>query len=295
MNLNVWQKDLDDNTELFSLNMVGTHDCVTNHVQFSYITRCQELDIYEQLSIGVRCLDIRVEPRGKRIYMVHGIAKAYNTANHLAKQMDMREVLAQCYQFLDENPSECIVFQFKNDNNKQMAESFDNMYNAYLKPNKSKWYLGERSPLLGEVRGKLVFVRRCEKDEEKEYPLGTGIDFSSWVEQDEVTPEALELSTGGENDLHFIIQDRFNYKPEPRWEECIKPFLDSMKPFDGTYVVNYLSTAGGLKGPYANSQYINPQFMDYELDSKCYYGMIYMDFPTEEIVEKVVKTNYEAK
>ncbi|MGN1203030.1 MAG: hypothetical protein ACI4RF_07010, partial [Eubacterium sp.] len=78
MNLKNWMKDIDDNTDVFSLNLAGTHDCVTKYVQFSHISKCQNLNIYEQLCLGIRGLDIRVQSKGSRLGMVHGIAKAFN-------------------------------------------------------------------------------------------------------------------------------------------------------------------------------------------------------------------------
>lgn len=292
MNLKCWMKETDGSTELLRLNMAGTHDCVTKYVQFSHISKCQNLNIYEQLCIGIRGLDIRVQARGDRLGMVHGVAKAFNTANHFSRQMDLSDVLKQCYRFLDENPSEAIVFQFKNDSGNDQELCFDNLVKTYISENEDKWFCENRSPLLDEARGKIVLIRRCNKYEGKKYFCDTGIDFSKWVEQDTAVPEALTLKTSGESEMTFLVQDRFKYKPEPRWEQCIKPFLDKMTAFGKTYVINYLSTAGGLKGPYKNSKYINPRFMDYELDSKKYYGMIYMDFPTEQLTKKIIKTNF---
>lgn len=293
MKLKQWMKNIDGDTDLLRLNMAGTHDCVTRYVQFSHISRCQNRNIYEQLCLGIRGLDIRVAPKGNRLVMVHGVAKAFNTPNHFSTQMDMADVLNHCCKFLSENPTEAIVFQFKNDSGKFMEQCFDNLYNTYIKPNSDRWFLENRSPLLGEARGKIVLIRRCKKDESKKYPLGTGIDFSKWVEQDTAEPQPLTLKTSGVNEMTFVVQDRFKYKPVPRWNECIKPFLDTMTEFNGTYVINYLSTAGGLKGPYNNSKYINPQFMNYPLKKGAYYGMIYTDFPTEELVKKIVSTNFE--
>lgn len=292
MNLHAWMSAVSDSEELLTLNLVGTHDCVTQYVQLPHFSRCQDRSIKEQLNIGIRALDIRVQSKGDRLKMLHGKAKAFNTPNRLSEQMDMSDVLSQCYAFLDENPSESIIFQFKNDSNLEMEKCFDNLYNTYIVPDSSYWYLGSTSPNLEEVRGKLVLLRRCKKFEEKQYPLGTGIDFSSWVEQDEAVPEPLILKTSEENPMTFIVQDRYKYKPKPRWSECILPFLDSMTPFGGEYVINYTSTAGGLKGPYNNAAYINPRFMEYELKDGIYYGVIYTDFPTPQLVEKVIKTNF---
>lgn len=293
MNLCKWQSNIDDNALLLALNMPGTHDCVARYIQLSHFSKCQDRSIYDQLSIGIRCLDIRVCASGTRLKMVHGIAKAYNTPNRLSPQMDMADVLSQCYRFLNENPSEAIVFQFKNDSGKEMEQCFDNLFSTYISADKDKWFLENRSPKMGEVRGKIVLIRRCARADRAVYnDTNTGIDFSRWVEQDTAVPEPLELQTGGACSMTFIIQDRYKYKPVPRWSECIKPFLDSMTAFSGTYVIDYLSTAGGLKGPYHNAKYINSAFLSYPLDRSRYYGTIYLDFPTEELTKKIISTNW---
>lgn len=290
LNLNSWMSGIDGDRRLFCLNLVGTHDCVTQYVQLSHFAKCQSMNIYDQLCIGVRALDIRVQARGSRLKMVHGITKAFTTANHFSAQMDMEYVLDCCYKFLNEHKSETIIFQFKNDSGKEQEKCFDNLYGTYISKNPDKWYLKNCSPTLDEVRGKIVLIRRCKKDEGKYAGADTGVDFSKWVEQTQLVPDPLELEAGS---MTFIVQDRFKYKPKPRWNDVIKPFLDSMTEFNGKYIVNYLSTAGGLKGPKGNAKYINRMFDDYSLDSKRYYGTIYMDFPTEKLVEKVISTNFD--
>lgn len=293
INLRKWMENIDGNRDLLSLNSVGTHDCVTQYVQLSHLARCQDRNIYEQLCLGVRGLDIRVKSKGDRLKMVHAFTKAFVKPSHFSAWMDMEDVLKHCYHFLDENPSETIVFQFKNDSGKEMEKCFDILYNTYIKADEDRWYLENRVPDLCECRGKIVLIRRCKMADREEYnDRNSGIDFSKWVEQDTAVPEPLILKTSGENEVTFIVQDRYKYKPVPRWNDCIKPFLDTMKPFDGTYIINYLSTAGGYKGPYNNSRYINPHFMAYPLDSENYYGMIYVDFPTPELTEKIIRTNF---
>lgn len=293
MKLNSWMKKLDDSREVLRLNICGTHDCVTQYVQFSHISKCQNMNIYEQLCLGIRALDIRVQSKDNRLKMVHGIAKAFNTPNHFSSQMDMADVLNHCYRFLDENKSEAIIFQFKNDSGKENEKCFDNLFNTYISKKPDKWFTENRSPLLCEARGKIILIRRCKMAESKNYTdKNTGIDFSKWVEQDTAEPSPLILKTSGKNEMTFIVQDRFKYKPEPRWNDCIKPFLDTMTAFNGTYIINYLSTAGGFKGPFNNSKYINPKFLEYPLDREKYYGTIYTDFPSEKLVKKITETNF---
>ncbi|MCD7796171.1 MAG: phosphatidylinositol-specific phospholipase C domain-containing protein [Clostridiales bacterium] len=295
-NLKSWMKSINGNIPLFRLNICGTHDCVTRYVQFSHISKCQNMSIYDQLKLGIRALDIRVQSKNDRLKMVHGIAKVFNNPSHFSAQMDMEDVLAQCYRFLKENSSETIIFQFKNDSGKENEKCFDNLFDTYISKDADKWFCKNRCPLLDEARGKIVLVRRCKMTERMHYnDKNTGIDFSKWIEQDTPEPYPLTLKTSGENEMTFIVQDRFKYKPIPRWSECIKPFLDSMSEFDGKYIINYLSTAGGLKGPFNNSKYINTEFMKYPLDKNKYYGTIYTDFPTEGLVEKIITLNNEIK
>ncbi|MGN0523975.1 MAG: phosphatidylinositol-specific phospholipase C domain-containing protein [Eubacterium sp.] len=293
VDLEKWMSSIDDSVNLMSLNIPGTHDCVTQYVQLSHFAKCQDKNIYDQLRMGVRALDIRVQSVGDRLGMVHGIAKAYNSANPLGEQMDLAYVLDYCYRFLEKNPYETIIFQFKNDSNKEMEKCFDNLYRRYIKEYPTKWYTENRIPNLGEVRGKIVLIRRCKMYENSaEYSAeNAGIDFSRWVEQDEAVPQALVLETDSLDNARFIIQDRFKYKPEPRWNECIKPFLDNRKTFNGEYVICYFSTAGGLKGPESNAKYINPRLFDYPLEKGKYYGIMYLDFPSEDITEKIISTN----
>lgn len=288
-----WMKALDSNKPVLQYNIPGTHDCVTQYIQFPHISKCQNMNLYDQLCLGIRALDIRVASKGERLVMVHGIAKAFNTPNRLGRQMDMEDVLGHCYRFLDENPSETIIFQFKNDSNSENEKSFNNLFYTYIKGEGGKWFVENRIPSLGEARGKIVLIRRCKAEKRNEFTdLNTGIDFSEWVEQDAAVPDPLVLETSGEHAESFIIQDRYKYKPVPRWNECIKPFLDRAKPFDGKYRINYLSTAGGFKGPEKNARFINAEFMKYPLDKSNYYGTVYCDFPTKELVCKIIETNF---
>lgn len=286
-NLCSWMKKLNGSKPVLQYNIPGTHDSVTQYVQFSHITKCQNMNIYEQLCLGIRMIDIRVESKMERLKMVHAFAKAFNTPNRLGKQMDMEDVLNHCYRFLSENPSEAILFLFKNDSKGSDAQCLDNLYNTYIKENESQWFLENRIPTLNEARGKLLLFNRCKTEAGK----SLGIDCSSWKDQGENVPEPLPLETGGKFSEVFVIQDRYMYKPEEKWNCCVKPFLDAASEFSGTYVINYLSTAGGIKGPYRNSKYINPQFIKYPLDKNKYYGMICLDFPTAELSAKIIETN----
>jgi 1-phosphatidylinositol phosphodiesterase len=292
-NLKKWMGEIGNEKPLFSLSIPGTHDSAARYVQYAHIAKCQDMSIFDQLSIGVRALDIRVMPEGNRLLMIHGIAKVYYNSRKPKAQMDLEYILTQIYAFLKENPSESVIIQFKNDSGKDFEKSFDNLYKTYIKPNKDKWYLENRCPALGEARGKIVLVRRCLMDKKSsEYTEeNSGIDFSSWVEQVEMIPDALVLKTGGNDGSEFIIQDRFKYKAEDKWAACIKPFLKTLKPFDKQYVICYFSTAGGISGPKKNATLLNNAFINYPIPKAINLGTIYLDFPTKRITSKIIERN----
>ena len=291
--LKKWMNEIDSNKELFSLNIPGTHDAAARYVQYAHIAKCQDLSIFDQLCIGVRALDIRVMAEGNRLLMIHAIAKVFCTARQPKLQMDFEYVLTQIYAFLKENPSETVIIQFKNDSGKDFEKSFDILYNTYIKPNKDRWYLKSECPTLGEARGKIVLIRRCKMDESNEEYTSenSGIDFSSWVEQVELTPEPLVLVTGAKDGAEFVIQDRFKYKAEDKWGACIKPFLETLKPFDKQYVICYFSTSGGIAGPKKNAQLLNDAFVNYPIRRGINLGTIYLDFPGKKITTKIIETN----
>ena len=65
-----------------------------------------------------------------------------------------------------------------------------------------------------------------------------------------------------------------------------------MTEFDGRYVINYTSTAGGIKGPRYNASVLNPLVMQYPFDRGRYYGTIYLDFPTPQLTQKIIEHNF---
>lgn len=294
INLSKWMEKISDDTKLFSLNIPAAHDCAANHIMIPSLFKCQDTDIYGLLSLGIRVLDLRVENENNNLVTVHRFARARVSSERKSETQNIGDILKHCKRFLEENPGETVVLQFKNDSEKHMEECFDIFYHRYLIKDKNLWFLENRIPCLGEVRGKIVLLRRCEiYCASKPYNAeNSGIDLSRWINQSKRVPDSLSLETHSKDNDVFIIQDRYNYAPAARWSKCIKPFLDSRNAFDGKYILCYVSTAGGLKGPKKNAEYINSRLFDYEFDKGSYYGVIYFDFPTKEITKKIIEINF---
>lgn len=294
INLSKWMEKADDSRNLLSLDMPGAHDCAANNIQLSHFTKCQDTDIYGLLSLGVRVLDSRVEVKENDLIMVHWRAKTFVSSEKGARLQMLGDVIKQIKRFLKDNPSETVILQFKNDSGERMEDCYDILYHRYICNDRDLWYTENRIPSIGEVRGKIVLFRRCKMyGTNKPYtPENSGIDLSRWRNQDETVPFAEQLETFSDDRDVFIVQDRYTYRPVPRWRDCVKPFLDAREAFGGKYILCYLSTAGGLKGPKGNAKYINAKFLDYPLEKDKYYGVVYFDFPTKEVTKKLIENNF---
>ena len=154
--MNNWMKNIPDETFLSEINIPGTHDSATRFCQYSYFSRCQELSVFEQLNIGVRFLDLRVEKNGDKLQLVHAASKCFKTASHQGLLL-LEDVFSDCRAFLKANPSETLIISIKCDHGDTSENTFDTLFQHYL--NEDFWYKENRIPQLFEVRGKGEVMR----------------------------------------------------------------------------------------------------------------------------------------
>ncbi|XP_042499655.1 PI-PLC X-box domain-containing protein DDB_G0293730-like [Macadamia integrifolia] len=94
----------------------GTHDSATNDIGIPFISRpfaqCQTLSIYEQLVIGTRVFDIRVQENRR---VCHGILLTYS----------IEVVLNDIKKFLGETESEIIILEIRTEYGHKDPPEFD--------------------------------------------------------------------------------------------------------------------------------------------------------------------------
>ncbi|XP_024391721.1 uncharacterized protein [Physcomitrium patens] len=116
-NPKVWMSTLPlQNLRMRDVVWPGTHDSATNKIGFPMVSRpfarCQKLSVYDQLCIGVRMLDIRVQQDRK---VCHGPLKSY--------LIDV--VIEDLKRFLAETDSEFVVLEIRTEFNYQDPPAFD--------------------------------------------------------------------------------------------------------------------------------------------------------------------------
>ncbi len=195
-----WMGQLPDSMPLSDINIPGTHDAGASNMfadvlpQQSF-TRAQQLYLDEQLNVGVRAWDIRVECTWLEdalkddLAIIHGFqtSKCQNVQDNVLR---VSEVMKTAKDFLAAHPKETIIMTVKGDgkatkDDTRVAEALE----RYIQDSKYPIWCGSNGqdpdyvPTLGEVRGKIVLIRRFSLDG---YGSGKvnrsyfGLDASEW-------------------------------------------------------------------------------------------------------------------
>ncbi|ROT35585.1 1-phosphatidylinositol phosphodiesterase [Sodiomyces alkalinus F11] len=184
--LSAWMKRLKDEYPLSLLSIPGTHNSPTCYTALPSV-RCQAVGVSEQLENGVRFLDIRVSatPDNDNLALVHSAFPISLTGTKW-----LGDMLAEIYAFLDRNPSEAIIVSLKREGTGKASDQDMSRYlrDRFIKGNNGKdakrWWTRGHIPTLGDVRGKIVLMRRfnvadsVRKSEND--GKGFGIDASVW-------------------------------------------------------------------------------------------------------------------
>ena len=255
------------------------------------------MSVYEQLHIGIRFIDIRVEQVGDRLRLVHAISKCYKDARR-SEVLYLDDILQDCFLFLKNNPTETIIMSLKRDNGGSSEDAFDTFFNNYLRTD-DPWYLENRVPTLGEVRGKIVLFNRCAVNCENPRCIytdyNTGLNFSGFPDQSKSTDEGFIVSQiprrDGQKGYKYFQQDMYKLKASKKWQQAILPTLTSPLKEYGI-AINFFSATKLYCNPKRMSKHIYKQLEKTKLQPMRKYGWIVLDFPTEKICRKIILTNF---
>lgn len=164
-----WMANVNGTLSLSEISMPGSHDSATEYVTLPLIGRCQDTSVSEQLDMGVRVLDIRLNTHedgsgGVTLTLSHGTLDCKEAPRLTAESLTFDAVLADCRAFLKVHPKETILMLIKNENGKGTAKQVED---ALLKSvgDTADFYTENRDPALDEVRGKIVLARRYGEGE----------------------------------------------------------------------------------------------------------------------------------
>ena len=293
--MNNWMKNIPDDFLISEINLAGTHNSSAQFIRFRHFSRCQNKNIFDQLSMGIRFLDIRLKFDGEKLKLNHSFVSC-KKGKSKKEDLLFSDILRSCELFLKENPTETIIMSIKREAGKNEEETFDYFYNTFIKDS-DIFYTKNAIPTLKEVRGKIVLLNRCGADiDNPEYTdNNTGINLTWWPYQnskkDVFLQKVLIAKRNEKSDEFFYVQDFFNLKPKKKWEIAILPTIQN-PPQDKSIILNFFSGSNGFSSPKRYSRIIFKRFSDYELKPMKKYGWFILDFPNKKIIKKFVLTNY---
>lgn len=279
-----WMKDIEDDLLLSDIFIPGTHDSGTHFSRLPYFTKCQWNSIYSQLEEGYRYLDIRVGQKDDELILTHADMPCLETGSVFSKPLTMEETIESCIQFLNENPSETIVFVVKRDANNIDIKTLQLKLDELIQKNEKNWLLTDEMPTLEESRGKIVLFRRYS--DEANLNKRSGIDIY-WDDQDRADTKNGYIIENEE----MTVQDFYSLSVENKWT-AFETALHTMPAHQLN--INFLSTKGtGVYGhPFSQAKKLNQKYLNTTLENVNPQWIV-MDFGTENLARHVFEMNME--
>ena len=273
-----WMAAQPDDRTLAELSIPGTHDSGALHdILGSGTARTQELAIATQLDVGVRYLDIRCRHVADAFEIYHG---------PIDQQQTFDEVLATTTAFLDSDPMQTVIMSIKEEFNADRAtRPFAATFEAYVALDPARWYLGPAVPVLGDVRGKIVLLRRFASTTT---PLGLDGD-AMWADDTTFTIQTA--------DARLRVQDNYRVEnSDVKWASVTAMFDEASTGEPTTWYINHTSgfqMQGLLPNTPVVAMNINERLNTYFADSAMvgHLGTVVMDFASANRTRAIIDRN----
>ena len=257
-----WMSSLSDTTLINEINMPGTHDTMALYSISDIAGKCQSLSLSDQLNIGVRFLDIRLQLVNNTLKAMHGFIDQKSTFS---------DIVSIVNSFLKENSSEYIIMSIKEESEQKKSnitfeEAIKNVTNKY-----DCFLLDNSLPAqLSSCRGKVSILSRYKNS-------SIGIEaFNEWSDNTTFT-----MSNGIHVQDHYKLDNN-----DIKKQDITNCFADT-----NTYnlKINFLSgyLKNGFPPSYAPSvaNVINP-WVKGEFKKYSNRGVVLFDFVNSDLMKE---------
>lgn len=305
-----WMSAIRGETRLTEITMPGTHDSCARKFKESYatsISKCQNLNITEQLDAGVRFLDVRCECDSSTLSVktVHGSTHCWNGDDYYYLDFVFQDV----YNWLSSHPSETVLISIKEDNGDVGAATFTRAIYEYIHGYgqgkyfygesynyHNQWYLSKAVPTLDEVRGKCVLMNRFDQVIETS---GSGVDPNEsgqkvkWLDFDDsdYKDPPFETKTNSYSNLTFHVQDYYKWSTSNKITAT--QYMLNLGHYRGEYYFNFSSTVSDslIPNPENLADTVNAAYPNYTYTKTKPSGIYAMDFATSDLCRYIINCN----
>ena len=285
-----WMSKVPDAQSLSRMTIPGTHETMALYETVPGTAICQTNTLNEQLTYGIRCLDIRGRHYNNTLTIHHG--EVYQNAN-------FSNVLDAATSFLSNNPTESIVMVLKEEHTAaQNTRSYEDTVKSYLTNYPSTYFYNgwkpcTKIPTLGEARGKIVLIRR--------FPGKIGINATPWPDNANGVVNAGSLFRIQDlYKLHYSVWNPDNSENfDKKWSAAYDGLLQASEDTEGKYfhltyssgAIFYLGVPQVPEFAYDMNPRVNGFFKRH---SSGIFGAVMMDFITPELTAKVYRSGIAA-
>ena len=267
-----WLSSLRDDTKINEIYIPGTHDSGALYSFFGISGKCQSYDIENQLDMGVRFFDIRLQLRENELMVVHSFVD---------QKQSFESVLKTVNEFLIAHPSEFVIMSIKQDadaenSNILFETAVENMLDAQFGNILSKETTLPTT--LGEARGKVHIISRYANS-------SLGVPASNgWHDS-----TSFELS-------NMYVQDYYAISDIEAKMNDIRSAFDVAKEQKYSLLLNFTSCYLEKGFPPAHApttaKKINPQLLEILKSGKAAPCVFLCDFVNPELVGAIIDNNF---
>jgi len=259
-----WMSGLNpDRLYVYNIVWPGTHNSATNEIGIPLITRpfaqCQDLSIYDQLCLGTRLLDIRIQVDRQ---VCHGILATFG--------VDV--VIRDVKRFLSETQSEIIVLEIRTEYGHDDPPGFD----QYLEDQLNEYLIHQDDKVFNKTVAKLLPKRVIciWKPNKSAQPKSGGPLWSSGYLKDNWINTDLPLKKFEGNITHLSQQQpisarKFLYRVEntvtPQVDSLVlhvKPVTNRIHPYRRLFINQCFSKGCADKLQVFSTDFIDGDFVD---------------------------------
>jgi 1-phosphatidylinositol phosphodiesterase len=306
----LWMRDIPDNTRVTSLSIPGTHNSCSIYGPFGF-AKTQDLDLSDQLDAGIRFLDIRLSHYQDNLFVHHDLVhmgKSYadvlDICSSFLKQHTSETIFmsvkdeGRCDSALGRFAPSRVFGKSRGDPMSWVirSSSFEDAFKArtWEHVEDPSLFYNLASPLpdgsstntnltcnttLGEVRGKIILLRRFEAGQD------IGFDLTYWWENMRFRSATKPV---------YAVEDHWWDPGEDNKYNFIVTHLQEARRRDPRDLYITFSSAVSRSGR-GYSKTINPRLNDYLAgSSQGRVGIIAMDYFEEprELVSNVISMNF---
>lgn len=266
----LWMKRIPDARNINELSIPGTHDSGALHSIGDVAGKCQSVTIENQLNLGVRFLDIRLQLKNNELVIVHSFVD---------QRLSFLKVLDQITRFIKDNPSEFLIISLKEDEEpKNSTKDFSEVLTEVIDDYSEIIMKDTALPkTLGSARGKIYVLSRVS-EVDFGYPA-----YSGWRDS-----TSFEIG-------NIFVQDNYRIDDLNVKKNDITECFKKSASLEYSLVINFSSCYidSGFPPTYAGSsaKVINPWLKNEINNTKGCLGVIVSDFITEDLAEKIYGRN----